>query len=161
MSGPTRGDWTIVSPTREPLWRAYLDCRYRNLYEPFGLGREVNTSALDAPPERDDVLHGAAVSTDGSFAAVGRLDLQPESPLGPRAQLRYFAVDGPFRGTGAGQALMRHFERSCLERSIPVLWMEARVAAANFYARIGYEDRGEGPLKFGLIPHRVMEKRLT
>jgi len=150
-----------VSPTREPLWSAYLDCRYRNLYEPFGLGREVNTSALDSPPDRADVLHRAALSTTGTIAAVGRLDLQRNSDRGPRAQLRYFAVDHASRGSGAGQALMRRLEEECIERSIPVLWMEARLAAASFYARLGYQDRGEGPLKFGLIPHRVMEKRLV
>lgn len=151
----------IVSPVDEPLWSAYLDCRYRNLYAPFNFGREVNTSALDDPPERPDVLHRAVLDESGAPVAVGRLDLQPDHALGPRAQLRYCAVDAAARGTGAGQSLIAHFENECLLRDIPTLWMEARVAAVNFYLRLGYTDRGEGPLKYGVIPHRVIEKRLA
>ncbi|HBS28839.1 MAG TPA: hypothetical protein DEB06_05185 [Phycisphaerales bacterium] len=75
--------------------------------------------------------------------------------------MRYFAVDSAFRGCGAGQALLRSFEAECVKRGIGLLWMEARVAAANFYLRLGYQDHGEGPLKYGVIPHRVLEKRLT
>lgn len=149
----------IEIPTTDDLWRLYLDCRYRNLYEPFGLPPSVATSALDSPRERGDVLH-RMVLADGAVAACGRLDLQPGNPAGPSSQLRYCAVDGPFRGSGAGQFLLRHFEAESLARGLPRLWMEARTAAVNFYARLGYVDVGEGPTKYGCIPHRIMEKGL-
>ncbi|HBS28699.1 MAG TPA: hypothetical protein DEB06_04440, partial [Phycisphaerales bacterium] len=66
MSGPGESAWRIVDPQGEPMWSAYLDCRYRNLYQPFGLGREVNTSALDTPPDRPEVLHRAAIAGRGA-----------------------------------------------------------------------------------------------
>lgn len=151
---------TIESPAGDPqLWRAYLDCRYRNLYEPFGLPRTVNTSALDEPPLRPDVLHRAAM-LKGAVAAVARLDLQLKHPSGPCAQLRYFAVDTPYRGTGVGQELLVHLETEARKAGCKRLWMEARTAAASFYARAGYRATGEGPLKFDVIPHLIMEKTL-
>lgn len=140
-------------------WRAYLDCRYRNLYEPFGLPRSVNTSELDEPRDRPEVLHGMIVADD-AVAACGRLDFQPGNAAGPSSQLRYCAVDAPFRGSGAGQMLLARFEAESRARGLDRLWMEARVAAVNFYARLGYVDVGEGPTKYGVIAHRIMEKRL-
>jgi len=150
----------IVNPCTDELWEAYLACRYRNLYEEFGLPPSVTTSALDEPRERPDVLHRCVV-VDGTIAACGRLDLQPDDAHGPSSQLRYFAVDKPFRGSGAGAMLLAGFEHESRERGLNRLWMEARTAAANFYARQGYADIGPGPLKYGLIPHRVMVKQLA
>lgn len=146
-------------PTTDALWQAYLDCRYRNLYEPFGLPRGVNTSELDSPRSRPEVMHGM-VLVDGAVAACGRLDFQPVHAAGPSSQLRYCAVDGPFRGSGAGQMLLARFEEESRSRGLNRLWMEARVAAVNFYARLGYVDIGAGPTKYEVIPHRIMEKRL-
>lgn len=148
----------IEAPHTDELWSLYLDCRYRNLYEPFGLARDVTTSELDSPRVRPEVLHRVVMAGD-RVASCGRLDLQPGHGAGPSAQLRYFAVDAPFRGTGAGQYLMEHFETEARALGLARLWMEARTSAANFYARQGYLDVGEGPTKHGVIPHRIMEKR--
>jgi GNAT superfamily N-acetyltransferase len=158
---PTTAPFTIVPPASDDLWRRYIDCRYRNLYLPFGLDRAVAVSELDSPRDRPDVLHRVALDPRGEVAACGRLDLQPAHPAGPSAQLRYCAVDERCRGAGAGQALLRHFEEQSLRRNLPRLWMEARTAALNFYLRQGYEDTGPGPTKFGLIPHRILEKHLA
>lgn len=150
----------IAAPTTDDLWQAYLDCRYRNLYEPFNLPRTCNTSELDSPRDRSEVLHRMVIVGD-HIAAVGRLDLQPSSQHGPSSQLRYCAVDPSHRGRGAGQFLLADFERESIARNLPRLWMEARNAALNFYLRQGYTDIGEGPLKWGVIPHRILEKRLA
>lgn len=147
------------TPTSDDQWRDYLECRYRNLYQPFALPRTVNTSELDSPRDRPEVMHGMIV-VDGAVAACGRLDFQPGNPAGPSSQLRYCAVDTPFRGKGAGQMLLARFEEESRSRGLVRLWMEARTAALNFYARLGYIDIGEGPTKYGCIPHRIMEKRL-
>lgn len=150
----------IISPTTDALWSEYLGCRYRNLYAPFGLPLSCNTSELDSPRDRPEVLHRMVMEGD-SVAAVGRLDLQPAHINGPRSQLRYCAVDPAHRGRGAGQLLLAEFERESAARGLTVLWMEARVAALNFYLRQGYADVGEGPTKWGVIPHRVLEKALA
>lgn len=152
----------IVPPTTDALWEEYLQCRYRGLYEPFGLPLTCTTSELDFPRERPEILHRCALSSAGQVVAVGRLDLQPAHPSrGSTAQLRYFAVDAAARGRGAGQALLRALEQEAVNRSIPTLWMEARVAALNFYIRMGYSDEGVGPLKWGQIPHRILSRSLA
>lgn len=152
----------IVVPDTDVLWAGYLACRYRNLYEPFGLPASVTTSELDEPRDRAGVLHRAVVGEGDTEAvvAVGRLDLQMEHEAGASAQLRYFAADARVRGTGAARALLEHLEGLAVERGIGRLWMEARTAACGFYQRLGYEDFGEGPCKYGLIPHRLLEKSL-
>lgn len=153
----------VIAPTTDEAWAAYLGCRYRNLYAPFGLPESCTTSELDAPRDRPGVLHRMVmVERDGceAVAAVGRLDLQPGHSAGPSAQLRYFAVDGPHRGTGAGQLLMAYMEEQARDAGCVRLWMEARTVAANFYARLGYADIGEGPTKWGMIPHRLMARVL-
>lgn len=168
----------IITPDTDELWNAYLECRYRNLYAPFELPRTCTTSELDTPRVRPEILHRVA-AFDASdtrivaaaqsatsvirvgeiiVGAAGRLDLQLNHPKGPSAQLRYFAVDTALRGLGAGQALLRHLEDQARVAGCTRLWMEARCAALNFYQREGYVDVGEGPMKWGVIPHRILEK---
>ena len=149
-----------VVPKDDALWDASIECRYRNLYMPFGLGREMATSELDRPRERADVVHLVATLA-GQVVGTGRLDLQLAHERGPSAQIRYCAVDERMRGHGVGQLLLRQFEQEAHARGVGRIWMDAREGAVKFYERMGYRDVGEGPLKFGLIRHRVMEKRLT
>lgn len=154
----------IIVPKSDALWEAYLACRYRNLYEPFGLPWSVTTGELDHPRDRPGILHRAAVIEPGDeprIVAVARLDLQPDHPSGPSAQLRYFAAEAAIRGTGVARALMLHLEDLIRERDIPRLWMEARTAACGFYQRLGYEDFGLGPNKYDLIPHRLLQKQIS
>jgi GNAT superfamily N-acetyltransferase len=164
-----------VDAAAEDLWPAYLECRFRNLYAPYNLPRTCTTSELDQPPARAGIHHRAIVVDAGEvsprpsdvirvgaslMAACRRLDVQLERPEGPSAQLRYFAVDVPFRGSGSGQALLRHLEDLARSCGCKRLWMEARCEALNFYTRQGYADFGEGPTKWGVIPHRLLHKAL-
>ncbi len=151
---------SIVDPQSDALWEAYIACRVRNLYTPYGLPSSCADNDLDRPRTRDDVLHRAAM-LDGRVAGVGRLDLQPGREKGPSAQLRYFAVDGDTRGAGVGRALMAEFEQRATDRGVRFLWMEARQEALGFYERCGYGDIGLGPTKWGVIPHRLLEKQLS
>ena len=163
----------IITPVNDELWLAYLACRYRNLYEPFGLPHSVTTSELDHPRDREGILHRAAVIDADAEApgglgvsaprivCVARLDLQPGHPVAPSAQLRYFAADQEVRGTGVARAMMLELERLAMERGAKRLWMEARTAAVGFYSRLGFTDFGLGPNKYDLIPHRLLEKVLV
>lgn len=150
----------IIAPDTDALWTAYLSCRFNNLYKPFNLPETCTTSELDSPRDRPGIHHRCALRDDGRVAAVGRLDIQPTHPQGPSAQVRYFAVDPDSRGTGIGAALLTHLEALAREAGIPRVWMEARVAALNFYLRAGYQDYGEGPNKWGRIPHRLLQKSI-
>lgn len=150
----------IVSPTSKgALWDAYIACRYRTLYEPFNLPMSCARSELDEPRDRPEIVHRCVV-VGGAVVAAGRMDLQKDHAKGPRAQLRYFGVDTDQRGRGVSQALLRHLEARVREAGIALVWMEARAAALGFYARAGYADVGEGPNKWGVIPHRIMERKV-
>lgn len=150
----------LVDPRGDDDWAAYIDCRVRNLYTPYGLPASCADSALDSPRTREGVFHRAA-ALDGRIVGVGRLDLQPARDGGSTAQLRYFAVDAHARGAGVGRLLMTEFERLARERGAAALWMEARMEAVGFYERCGYTDIGVGPTKWGVIPHRILEKKLA
>lgn len=150
----------IVSPTHdEARWTGYLDCRRRTLYRPFNLPDTCADSEADSPRDRPDIIHRCVIIA-GNVVACGRMDLQPTHPQGPRAQLRYFGVDDSQRGKGIAQALLTHLEDRVREHGIDFIWMEARVAALGFYTRAGYRDVGPGPNKWGVIPHRIMERTI-
>jgi GNAT superfamily N-acetyltransferase len=151
---------SIVDPQPDALWDAYIACRVRNLYTPYHLPASCADNDLDRPRARKDVFHRAA-TLDGRVSGVGRLDMQPDREKGPSAQLRYFAVDGETRGSGIGRALMAEFEQIAREWGARYLWMEARQEAVGFYERCGYGDIGVGPTKWGVIPHRLLEKSLS
>ena len=150
----------IITPDTDALWDAYLECRYQSLYAPFDLPRTCTTSELDHPRVREGILHRAVVDDENRILACGRLDIQLSHPDGSSAQLRYCGVDAAFRGQGAGQFLVRQLEEEARRAGCRRLWMEARVAALNFYLRLGYHDIGVGPTKWGVIPHRLLSREL-
>ncbi len=159
-----KSELVIAAPDSDALWRAYVACRVRNLYDPYGLPASCALSELDSPRARPDVLHRLVL--DGlEVIGVARLDLDPtEVPAccaRPIAQMRYFAVDADRRGSGVGRILLGSLEEESRARGRPSIWMDARAEAVPFYTRLGYEDIGVGPTKWDLIPHRKMARRLA
>lgn len=150
----------ILAPDTDELWAAYLACRFRCLYEPYGLPESCNTSELDSPRDRKEILHRCVVDEAGRVIGVGRLDIQPEHERGRAAQVRYFGVDAATRTRGVGRSLMRALEGEARARGCVYLWMDARDEAVGFYARLGYESLGPGPTKWGIITHTKMGKPL-
>lgn len=154
----------IVTPSSNAMWQDYLRARYRNLYLVYNLPHTCTSSELDHPRIRPGIYQ-RAVTIDGPegepiCVAGGRLDLQPDRPQGPAAQLRYFWVEANCRKLGLGRMILENLEDQCRRSAIRHIWMEARVEAVDFYARCGYTDSGPGPTKWDVIPHRIMEKTL-
>jgi hypothetical protein len=56
---------------------------------------------------------------------------------------------------------MEHLEQAARQRGTRTIFLNARENAVGFYAKLGYEPVGEGPLLFGCIPHTVMKKTLS
>lgn len=154
----------VMAPESVALWEAYVRCRVRNLYDPYGLPASCALSELDEPRDRPGVLHRLVLEGD-AVIGVARLDLDPsevpEPWSRPIAQLRYFAIDRERRGTGVGRVLLVAMERASIESGRPAIWMDARAEAVPFYARLGYADIGPGPTKWDIIPHRKMARRLA
>jgi len=77
-----------------------------------------------------------------------------------RLKAERVAVRRPFRGHGAGRALMQALEAAARARGQRELVLNAQVPVLPFYEGLGY--RAEGPeFTEGGLPHRAMRKRLT
>lgn len=158
----------VVTPTTPEMLAAVKACRVRSLYSPYGLPASCADSPMDEPLIRTDVVHRCVLAPDREteeavVVATGRLDigLGSEQYPGERvAQLRYFAVDSDRRGLGVGRELLSAFEGEAARLGVERIWMEARTEALAFYLRCGYADLRPGPKKWGVIPHRIMDKRL-
>lgn len=74
---------------------------------------------------------------------VGCATVSPEPLDGaPAWRLRGMATAPEVRGTGVGGALLERAMLELIRREVPLLWCNARVPAAGFYRRYGFEQSG-------------------
>jgi GNAT superfamily N-acetyltransferase len=96
--------------------------------------------------DADDTVHLAAFAGDD---VIGVVTMFPQ-PLAddPRAaeRFRWMAVDETWRGSGAGQALMRHAASLAGESGFQLMWAHGRDTALGFYVKLGFRVVGEGYL---------------
>src|SRR5262245_4792564 len=92
----------------------------------------------------------------GRAIAVGRIIFKSAR----EAQVRSMATRGAARGHGLGRRVLEYLEQQARNASVATIFLNAREEAVGFYARLGYEPVGPGPLLFGVIPHTVMKKAL-
>jgi GNAT superfamily N-acetyltransferase len=102
------------------------------------------------------MLHVMIGDEAGRAIAVGRIIFK----CGDEAQIRSMATDDGHRGEGLGRRIMEYLEQAARNRGVKVIVLNARENAAGFYAKLGYEVVGPGPLLFGAIPHLAMSKPL-
>jgi len=100
--------------------------------------------------ERDaECVHVLALE-DGEPVGTGRVDVAKEGKIG-----RVAVVAGS-RRRGVGAALMEQLHAIAREHGLARCWCHAQVAAAPFYARLGYRASGEVFDEAG-IPHVRMD----
>lgn len=104
--------------------------------------------------ERDPVSIHVVASRDGEPIGTGRID------LGAGGKIGRVAVLGPYRGSGAGAALMATLHSVARTAGLRSVWCNAQVSALGFYERLGYRVAGEPFLEAG-IEHRRMERSLV
>ncbi len=107
---------------------------------------------LEWDAEDEQARHVLALTADGSPVGTGRL--LPGGHIGRMAVLR------PWRGRGAGGALLTELLRIAQAAGLEELALNAQTHAIAFYARFGFEPEGETFLEAG-IPHRAMRRRLV
>lgn len=83
--------------------------------------------------------------------AVGTGRLEPTGKIGR------VAVLPPFRGTGAGIAVMRCLMDLAAERGFTEVYLNAQLSAAGFYERLGFRADGPEFDEVG-IPHQRMRR---
>lgn len=131
-----------------------IDLRYRVLIA--GTDRADARFPADREPE---TTHFGAFDHHAACLACATLVRRPRIDE-PAWQLRGMAVDAPWRGRGLGAALLEHAEAFACRHGPPLLWCNARLDAAPFYARHGWAEISEPFDIPGVAPHVEMLKRL-
>ena len=140
-----------TEPASGSDWAAYYNLRWRVLREPWQQPRGS---------ERDDLdplsIHLMLKSPAGDVVAIGRIHLN--SP--DQAQVRYMAVNPPWRSRGAGSRVLTALEDRARVLGADEIVLNARSGALNFYLRHGYSVEGDAMTLFGTVKHARMRKRL-
>jgi GNAT superfamily N-acetyltransferase len=139
------------APQTEAEWDSYRELRWRVLRAPWN-----QPLAADAGEDDEEQVHAMLTDDAGRAIAVGRIIFKPNR----EAQIRSMATADGFRGQGLGRRIMEHLEDAARQRGVTTVLLNSRDNAVEFYAKLGYEAVGEGPLLFGCIPHTAMRKLL-
>ncbi len=142
----------VRAPRDRDELEACLALRWRLLRAPWQQPRGSERDAFD-----DDAVHRLAEDGEGRLIGIARLHAL-EAHCG---QIRYMAVLPAWQGRGVGSALLYSLEQAACRLGMTRIRLHAREGAVGFYARHGYIDTGPGPLLFGSIRHRLMEKVLS
>jgi GNAT superfamily N-acetyltransferase len=130
-----------------------MDLRHRVLRA--GLPRD--TAIFPGDSDRQTV-HIAALDAG---KVVGCATVQVNPWKGQRAcQLRGMAVDPAYQRQGIGRMLLAEVEQAAAEKCVEILWANARVPAAEFYRKHGWEIASA---EFDIPtagPHFMMIRRL-
>jgi ribosomal protein S18 acetylase RimI-like enzyme len=119
-------------------------------------GRPLETARY-ANDEGAGVVHLGAYR-DGELLAVGSLYVvqMPGRPGVAAIQIRGVATLPKARGTGLGTALMAAAREYAREKGARILWCNARVSAAGFYRKLGFEIVSEEFEIPNIGPHYLM-----
>jgi predicted GNAT family N-acyltransferase len=106
-------------------------------------GRPVETTGFPGDDEPETRHIGAC--RDGKLLAVASL-FRVEMP-GRRGvaayQLRGMATSSEARGTGLGRLLVAAAVKFAVEKRATIVWCNARIGAAGFYRKLGFETVGD------------------
>jgi GNAT superfamily N-acetyltransferase len=130
-----------------------LDLRYDVLRA--GLPREAANFPGDDDPK---TVHLAARDGDVVVGCATVLVNQWENQ--PACQLRGMAVDPAYQKRGVGRRLLVEIERVAVEHTVSLIWANARMPAAGFYQKNGWEIVSEMFEIPTAGPHFKMIRRL-
>ena len=124
-------------------------------------GRPLETARY-ANDEDPGALHLGAYR-HGELLAVGSLYVaeMPGRPGIAAIQIRGVATLPEARGTGLGTALMDAAREHAREKGARILWCNARVSAAGFYRKLGFEIAGEEFEIPHIGPHYLLAQPLS
>lgn len=139
----------FVTPHMSDLYRRAISLRYNILRKPLGLHFtreqfENETDEVHIIAQKDNII-------------VGCLILVPFE--NNRCRMRQVAVAKDMQGLGIGKKLVLFSEQEAKQRGWSEIFMHARIAALEFYLKLGYLTRGEKFREVG-IPHLEMYKIL-
>ncbi len=140
----------IVEPKTEEDFDKYHDLRWRILRKPWDQPKGSEKDELE-----DESIHLMARQS-GVDCGVARAHFN--SPR--EAQIRYMAVDEPYRGKGIGSKLLGELEKRIEQKGGRQVTLNARKNALGFYENHGYEIVAKSHTLYGCIEHFKMRKTL-
>jgi ribosomal protein S18 acetylase RimI-like enzyme len=141
----------LAIATVDPRYEAAREVRYRVLYAPWDLPRE-----LVEDTDGHEYVHFAAVDAEGVVIGYARLHLESGE-----SKAYQVAVEESWRGRGIGRALMDAVARRARAEGRDFLVLDARERAVGFYLRLGYSVEGETFISGRTgTPHRRMRRTL-
>ncbi len=141
----------LITPTTDNQLNKYFHFRWQMLREPW---------RMPIGSERDEydsmIHHRMIVDSRGYPMAIGRLYITPDC----EGQIRYMAVKANRRSKGMGSLILVALESLARQEGAKRLVCNAREDAIPFYAKNGFERRGELTDERGPVRHQQMVKTL-
>lgn len=126
--------------------------------EPLGEPKGSEQDEYDDLIAYPETIHGIASDND-SVVATGRMHRQIENP--GLLQVRYMATRPDYRGQGIGARILAHMENEAKALlDVEAIVLNARIKAANLYAKSGYAVTS-GIIELHGLPHVQMRKELS
>ena len=141
----------IRQPKTETEFRQYYHLRWKLLRAPW---QQPEGSEVDDLEQH--CFHLMVTNSENAVIAVARL----QSNSAAEAQIRYMAVDEPYRGQGIGRQLITALEHQSIKSDHGRIVLDARDTALEFYKKQGYEVSEKSYLLFDVIQHYRMKKNL-
>ncbi len=134
--------------------------------ETFPIRLEVLRKNIPLPFEFNgdfdsDTIHLGAFKNDKLIAVSSYMKATNKNFEGSHYQLRGMATLTEYQGFGAGKLMLEQAFLILKEKSIDILWCNARIAAVDFYKKQGFQTFGE---KFDISfvgEHYMMFKKLN
>lgn len=145
----TYSNLEVRAPHSPAEWESYFNLRFDVLRAAWNQPKGSETDADD-----NSSTHAAIFDPELGCIACGRLHRLSET----LAQIRYMAVHPEWQGKGVGALVMQYLEYQAKVQGFNLITLNARESAVGFYLKNGYQVMGEGPLVWGVIPHKICTK---
>lgn len=141
----------LITPTTDNQLNKYFHFRWQMLREPWRMPIGSERDEYDSMSH-----HRMIVDSRGYPMAIGRLYITPDC----EGQIRYMAVKANRRSKGMGSWILVALESLARQEGAKRLVCNAREDAIPFYAKNGFERRGELTDERGPVRHQQMVKTL-
>ncbi|EOW9308904.1 YiiD C-terminal domain-containing protein [Vibrio cholerae] len=141
----------LITPTTDNQLNKYFHFRWQMLREPWRMPIGSERDEYDSMSH-----HRMIVDSRGYPMAIGRLYITPDC----EGQICYMAVKANRRSKGMGSLILVALESLARQEGAKRLVCNAREDAIPFYAKNGFERRGELTDERGPVRHQQMVKTL-
>ncbi|HAS4473978.1 TPA: GNAT family N-acetyltransferase [Vibrio cholerae] len=141
----------LITPTTDNQLNKYFHFRWQMLREPWRMPIGSERDEYDSMSH-----HRMIVDSRGYPMAIGRLYITPDC----EGQIHYMAVKANRRSKGMGSLILVALESLARQEGAKRLVCNAREDAIPFYAKNGFERRGELTDERGPVRHQQMVKTL-